>query len=74
MHVRLDIADTVIQATIFFATQWLFHIHQDQTDRKRSYWSNDSRWDPLSVWHKARWRMQKKMAIIALNQKITDEI
>jgi hypothetical protein len=26
-------------------------IDQDQTDRKRSYWSNDSRWDPLSVWH-----------------------
>jgi hypothetical protein len=40
------------EATIFLATQSLFHIHQDQTDRKRSYWSNDSRWDPLSVWHK----------------------
>jgi hypothetical protein len=37
------------EAMFFFATQSLFHIHQDQTDRKRFYWSNDNRWDPITV-------------------------
>jgi hypothetical protein len=46
----------ILQHTIFFATQSIFHINQDQTDGKRPYWSNDSRRDPLSVWHNSNRR------------------